>query len=126
MTDQPTFPREATIKRCRDLLNHCDYHGKAELKVDLRDFRNLVEMSEGKENKPLGFILETGKLHPDYTVPVILHCPKCSERHIDEGDFETVAHHTHACQGCGFVWRPAKVNTHGVRFLPGYTNAKDA
>jgi rubredoxin len=68
------------------------------------------------------FTLETGKLHTAYTIPMILTCPQCGERHIDEGVFETVAHHTHACQGCGFVWRPAKVNTHGVQFLPGYRN----
>lgn len=66
--------------------------------------------------------LETGKLDPDYAIPMILHCPLCSERHIDEGEFADAPHHTHACQGCGFVWRPAKVNTHGVRFLPGYRN----
>lgn len=68
------------------------------------------------------FILETGKLHASYTIPMLLHCPQCGDRHIDEEAFAKVAHHTHACQGCGFVWRPAKVNTHGVRFLPGYKN----
>lgn len=70
-----------------------------------------------------GFIIEEGKLNSAYTIPVILHCPQCGERHIDEQEFLEVAHHTHACQGCGFVWRPAKVNTHGVRFLPGYSNS---
>lgn len=60
---------------------------------------------------------------PDRTVPMILQCPQCQERHIDEGGpFAFKLHHTHACQGCGFVWRPAKVNTHGVQFLPGYKN----
>lgn len=58
-----------------------------------------------------------------YTIPMILHCPGCGERHIDVGEFAEKAHHTHACQGCGLVWRPAKVNTHGVQFLPGYKNA---
>jgi len=68
------------------------------------------------------FVLETGKVASNYTIPMILHCPECGTRHIDEEAFSEVAHHTHACQGCGFVWRPAKVNTHGVRFLPGYKN----
>lgn len=58
------------------------------------------------------------------TIPMILNCPCCSTRHIDEGIFATKAHHTHACQGCGMVWRPAKVNTHGVQFLPGYKNGE--
>lgn len=54
------------------------------------------------------------------TVPLILYCPICTERHIDEGDFARKLHHTHACQSCGHVWRPAIVNTHGVQFLPGF------
>lgn len=70
------------------------------------------------------FWIEQTKLAENMAIPMILFCPMCSERHIDEAEFAEVAHHTHACQGCGFVWRPAKVNTHGVRFLPGYSNAK--
>ena len=69
------------------------------------------------------FAIETGD-YPGLTIPMILHCPQCCERHIDEGAFARKMHHTHACQGCGFVWRPAKVNTHGVQFLPGYKNAQ--
>jgi hypothetical protein len=55
-------------------------------------------------------------------IPMLLTCPSCNERHIDEGEFATKPHHTHACQSCGLVWRPAKVDTVGVRFLPGYKN----
>lgn len=78
----------------------------------------------GGHQPPVVFRLETGKGDPEVTIPQIIHCPQCSARHIDEGRFAEVAHHTHACQGCGHVWRPAKVNTHGVRFLPGYKNAE--
>lgn len=53
-------------------------------------------------------------------IPMLLHCPLCGERHIDRGDFATKVHHTHACQGCGHVWRPAIVPTVGVQFLPGF------
>jgi hypothetical protein len=66
-------------------------------------------------------------------VPMLLHCPMCGERHIDEGEFATKEHHTHACQGfvvkdgkkrrCGHVWRPAIVATVGVEALPGFVNA---
>lgn len=56
------------------------------------------------------------------TVPMILNCPECMGRHIDEGEFSEKPHHTHACQHCGFVWRPAKLNTHGVQYLPGFKN----
>lgn len=56
------------------------------------------------------------------TISVRLNCPECGELHIDEGEFATKPHHTHACQHCGMVWRPALVNTVGVRFLPGFKN----
>lgn len=52
-------------------------------------------------------------------IPMILFCPACNVRHIDV-DFATKPHHTHACQSCGVVWRPAIVNTVGVQFLPGF------
>jgi hypothetical protein len=57
---------------------------------------------------------------PAPPVPMLLWCPGCGERHIDEGDFATKPHHTHACQGCGMVWRPAIGPTCGVQFLPGF------
>lgn len=59
-------------------------------------------------------------------IPMILWCPACSARHIDTGDFATKPHHTHACQTCGMVWRPAIVPTCGVRFLPGFKNEPEA
>ena len=57
---------------------------------------------------------------PPAPIPVRLECPACGELHIDEGEFATKPHHTHACQSCGAVWRPAVVPTVGVRFLPGF------
>ena len=57
---------------------------------------------------------------PSPPIPMLLHCPLCGERHMDSGAFATKPHHTHACQECGHVWRPAKVATVGVQFLPGY------
>lgn len=74
---------------------------------------------------------EIGGMHPFTTdatdaktlpIPMILTCPQCTARHIDEGEFATKPHHTHACQICGSVWRPALVNTVGVQFLPGFKN----
>ena len=55
-------------------------------------------------------------------IPMLLWCPACHERHVDEGEFATRPHRDHACQYCGLVWRPALVDTVGVRFLPGYKN----
>lgn len=55
-------------------------------------------------------------------IPMLIWCPMCNTRHIDEGVFATKPHHTHACQQCGHVWRIAIVPTVGVRFLPGFKN----
>lgn len=55
-------------------------------------------------------------------VPMLLWCPECGERHIDKDGFELKPHHTHACQHCGHVWRPAIEATCGVQFLPGFKN----
>ena len=57
-------------------------------------------------------------------VPMLLWCPQCNDRHIDEGEFATRVHHTHACQTCGHNWRPAVVPTIGVQFLPGFKTEK--
>ncbi len=54
---------------------------------------------------------------------LLLSCPVCHARHIDVGEFAKKPHHTHACQGCGNVWRPAKEPTVGVQYLSGYKNA---
>lgn len=56
------------------------------------------------------------------SIPMRLTCPSCAALHIDEGEFATKPHHTHACQACGMVWRPAIVATVGVRFLPNFKN----
>ncbi|HEY5553039.1 MAG TPA: hypothetical protein VIK52_14195 [Opitutaceae bacterium] len=56
-------------------------------------------------------------------IPMCLWCPGCHERHVDAGEFATKPHHTHACQRCGMVWRPAVVPTVGVQFLPGFSDA---
>jgi len=53
---------------------------------------------------------------------MILTCPVCHARHYDDGELAIRPHHTHACQSCGFVWRPAIEPTVGVDFLPGFKN----
>jgi rubredoxin len=71
-------------------------------------------------------LLEYKKTHPIDTllpIPMRLICPACCSLHIDEGEFTTKPHHTHACQACGNVWRPAIVATVGVKFLPGFKNS---
>lgn len=59
-------------------------------------------------------------------IPMRLPCPDCSELHVDVGEFATKVHHTHACQHCGMVWRPAVAATVGVLFLPGFRNGEQS
>jgi hypothetical protein len=59
-----------------------------------------------------------------HAVSMLLWCPACHARHIDEGEFATKPHHSHACQTCGLVWRPAIEYTVGVQFLRGFKNEK--
>lgn len=57
-------------------------------------------------------------------IPMILNCPHCGTRHIDEGEFATKPHTSHTCQNakCGLTWKAAHVPTVGVQFLPGTQN----
>ncbi len=50
---------------------------------------------------------------------LLLWCPACHARHIDEGKYATLPHRTHACQACGLVWKPSLSYTVGVAFLDG-------
>lgn len=59
-------------------------------------------------------------------VPMRLPCPECGRLHIDSGVWADRPHHSHACQYCGAIWRPAVIPTVGVRFLPGMRNEPDA
>lgn len=94
-----------------------EYHGdEAAQKNKYPELLSLIirGISDAEEEA-----IEEAKRKP---VPMLLHCPACGGRHIDEGEFATKEHHTHACQHCGFVWRPAIVPTVGVQFLPGFKN----
>lgn len=88
--------------------------------------RSLQEMlnSHNEENPWLGVVATVAllKMSTKDPIPMLLWCPLCHHRHIDEGEFATKKHHTHACQNCGGVWRPAVVPTVGVQFLPGFKN----
>jgi hypothetical protein len=79
----------------------------SELEAECGRLRAIIRALEGRITNPA-------------PVPMLLWCPECRGRHVDEGEFATKPHHTHACQHCGHVWRPAIADTVGVRFLPGF------
>jgi hypothetical protein len=78
--------------------------------------------------RPISELFDRAHVATQPPVPMLLHCPMCHMRHIDEGEFATKHHHTHACQNpkCGHVWRPAIVPTVGVWTLPGFLNEPQA
>jgi len=108
LTDEEVLLRTFAEDLHEHLSNTCelppDYAESFEVARKLRELVRVVRTTEGDP------------------IPMILTCPSCGERHIDEGAFASKRHHTHACQACGMVWRPAVVATVGVRFLPGFKN----
>ncbi len=51
-------------------------------------------------------------------VPMVLFCPRCGTRHIDQADpangWLNPPHRSHLCASCGNIWRPADIATVGV------------
>lgn len=92
-----------TTSQLRCDAETCDVMKQGPIASDLRAAADLIDMLR----EPLA---------------MLLWCPSCKFRHIDEDVFATKPHHTHACQNCGMVWRPAIVSTIGVQWLPGFKN----
>ena len=120
--EQPFCTAKAcTHPFCETVGGHEETDDKSYVLVlSQHDTRGITNVFMNPRSIVPSFLLITDKGEPHHTIPMILHCPGCKTRHIDEGEFKNKAHHTHSCQECGLVWRPAKVNTHGVQFLPGY------
>ena len=51
-------------------------------------------------------------------IEMLLFCPCCDFQHVDAPNVErhwlNPPHRSHECQHCGYVWRPADVETTGV------------
>jgi len=75
--------------------------------------------------------MTTGAVDP---IPMLLFCPECGRKHIDESESDEAyrkylalggmddqwlnpPHRSHLCHTCGCVWRPADVATTGVASL---------
>jgi hypothetical protein len=88
---------------------------------EIKDLKQRLERTQAERDHHMRQVqaIPTAGVEP---APMRLHCPECGKLHIDEGEFAHRPHHTHACQHCGNVWRPALFNTVGVRFLPGFRN----
>ncbi len=100
-----------------------DREAEIDARYDRATLVNIaLELGRPPHENNANIIVEVQALKEQLKKPIdmILWCPMCHARHIDEGDFATQSHKTHACQSCGAVWSQASVPTRGVRFLPGY------
>lgn len=105
------YPSGGQCPDCRDGINYGRMRiGGSSPEIPSKDF-SLAHA-----------ILQQEDLKLEFVVPMLIWCPMCNKRHIDEGEFATKPHHTHSCQHCGTTWRPAIINTVGVLFLPGFEN----
>lgn len=68
--------------------------------------------------------LETAPSSLPSPIPMLLACPVCHTRHVDEGEWSTRPHRTHLCSRCGATWQPALVHTVGVTALSVHADAK--
>jgi len=75
---------------------------RGEVVRDLVTFLRADRVSRGKAQEP-----------PNPT-PMLLRCPNCNRRHIDEDEWATRPHKTHRCASCGHEWRPFEYATVGV------------
>lgn len=100
-------------------------HAMMDTEPTADSFANVLADKLGLPNDcPWQRIVEAVDVLMADITPAYLTCPKCNTRHIDEGEFATKPHHTHACQNpeCGLVWRPTIGPTCGVKTLPGFLN----
>jgi hypothetical protein len=106
------------------------YRSHAKKSLNIRPLRGSAADPDGwltpKDGRErfrfLGPATATHNISEPSPLPMRLPCPACSTMHEDVGEFATKPHHTHACQNCGNVWRPAVFATVGVLFLPGFKN----
>ena len=111
--------------KSQDISQPIAYFGmKLYEEMHTEDDTDWDDLQQFERNKWCGIAQAAQNVIANMPVPMLLVCPdpRCGARHIDEGEFATKPHHTHACQSCGMVWRPALVYTVGVQYLPGYKN----
>lgn len=48
-------------------------------------------------------------------IKMLLWCPSCGTQHVDAELWDNPPHRSHKCHHCFTVWRPADVETEGVR-----------
>lgn len=111
-SSQPDDNRERALRDTRQFLQECTDTDPSNQKIHA--------FLEGIWNN--AFQVGNIILRLQAPIPMRLPCPCCHAIHVDEPPFDQQPHHTHACQECGNVWRPALQPTVGVRFLPGFKN----
>ncbi len=97
----------AAIGLC-DVIGPAAADVRADLELLLSIHERIVNLAE------LVRILAPPIMSP---VPMLLACPACDVKHVDEDEWATRPHRTHLCGACGALFRPALVPTIGVAAL---------
>lgn len=67
-------------------------------------------------------LAELAKRNPPH-LELLIHCPRCLKQHVDEGEYATAPHKSHACQFCGLTFQASGPRESiGVQFFTGYKN----
>lgn len=112
------MPPDILRGKYRDLSRQINRLGDTIMTLNLRGTEDAGACAIAELRLREAYVSQIGEVAAP--VAMILHCPECGGRHVDQGEFATKPHHTHACQHCGLPWRPALVATVGVQFLPGF------
>lgn len=113
-----TAARDSLLERIRAAIKAAQDAGyaqaQAEIEVELAEDR-----ARARREEVHALLAELAALGPDDAppLPMVMHCPKCSAQHVDEGEFETIPHRAHLCASCGHTWQPCARPTVGVRSL---------
>jgi predicted RNA-binding Zn-ribbon protein involved in translation (DUF1610 family) len=120
-TDWPTDKIMEEAKKAKIPIHNRKTIWNIQYLIRKANKKNGMADIERFDNKVMaGLPIIENKVLTIIPIQMLLWCPNCHSRHIDEGEFTSKAHHTHACQQCGMVWRPAIEPTCGVQFLPGF------
>jgi hypothetical protein len=127
---------ELAFRRCNAALGLARER-VTELEAQSERRRQLLEKSDERVSRLSARVteLEARLASP---IDILLFCPNCAERHVDEakpdicetcghGEAECSCaeytawlnppHKSHRCEECNHVWRPADVPTNGVRAI---------
>ena len=133
LEEMPKLLRDKIVEEVEELCEAIDANSRVQMIEELADVAQVVAAlrnhlgAEDVDDKIREKFFDRGDFGHGVVmtiapaVPMILHCPKCSEKHVDRGVFGTThVHRTHLCTGCGHIWKPFNYATVGVEDVAVY------